>query len=315
LGAGAYSLVAQTITAAAVSSLQLWLITDWRPKWGWSAREASGLWGFAGHLVGFNTINYFSRNADGMVIGRFLGADALGAYSLAYRIMVFPVQNLTFVATRALFPVMSRRQSFPDELGQLYLRTLSVIALFTAPMMAGLFVLREPFVLVVLGSKWTAVIQIIAFLAPVGFIQSLNCSTGTVFAARGRTDLLFRLGVFGAIVQVSAFLIGLRWGVTGVAACYLVANVIYAIPCLFFALKQVNRSLFDLAAAIWRPIILALLMALVLSALRSAIPNLAVINTITFVTLVCLGCVLYLFSAYLLSGAILRDMLRLLPKW
>ena len=66
--------------------------------------------------MGFNLINYFSLNADSMIIGRFLGADSLGLYSLGYKIVDFPVNNLTFVASRALFPVMSRQQAVPEEM-------------------------------------------------------------------------------------------------------------------------------------------------------------------------------------------------------
>lgn len=55
-------------------------------------------------------VNFFSRNADSMVIGRYIGSAALGTYSLAYKLMLFPTMNLTFVLTRAMFPIMSRQQ-------------------------------------------------------------------------------------------------------------------------------------------------------------------------------------------------------------
>ena len=91
-------------------------------------QEVRGIWGFSGGLVGFNLVNYLARNADGMIIGRGLGADALGPYSMAYRLMLFPVQNFTYVANRALFPVYSRNQDDSGEVRAMYLRTLGVIA-------------------------------------------------------------------------------------------------------------------------------------------------------------------------------------------
>jgi PST family polysaccharide transporter len=225
LGAGAYSLALSSLTSAVMSSGQLWFVSPLRPRWLWSRDELRGIRRFSDYLVGFNLVNYFSLNADGMVIGRYLGADSLGLYSLAYKIVDFPVNNVTFVASRALFPVMSRQQELPEEMAALYLRTLAMIAFVTAPMMAGLAALREPFITVVLGSKWLPMADTLAWLAAVGFVSSLTCTTGSVLMARGRSDLLFYLGIASVFLQVPAFIVGLKWGVAGVAAGHLVATV------------------------------------------------------------------------------------------
>ncbi|MCR2840976.1 oligosaccharide flippase family protein [Klebsiella pneumoniae] len=68
------------------------------------------IFGFSAHLSIFNLINYFSRNADSLIIGRYMAPPILGAYSLAYRIMLFPLASLTFVAARSLFPILSKNQ-------------------------------------------------------------------------------------------------------------------------------------------------------------------------------------------------------------
>ncbi|WP_024109801.1 lipopolysaccharide biosynthesis protein, partial [Dickeya dianthicola] len=92
---GVYSLVMQSIIMALMSTIQLWLKSDWRPttKKIFDWHEIKNLLGFSGNLTLFNFINYFSRNADSMIIGHYLSSAVLGAYSLAYRIMLFPVQN------------------------------------------------------------------------------------------------------------------------------------------------------------------------------------------------------------------------------
>lgn len=276
-GLGAYSLVVQALVAPILGTLQMWLASPWRPRLVFSRSALRGLWGFSGYLVGFQLINYFSRNADSFIIGRFLGPASLGPYTLAYRLMLFPILNLTLVASRALFPVMSRQQDSQEAMGRLYLRVLFVIACVTGPLMAGLVVLREEFVDTVLGSKWHEVADIVAWLAPVGFIQSLVATTGTVFMARGRTRLLFHLGIYSAVLMVSAFVIGVQWGVLGVARAYFIANVLNALPCLHIALRQVGLGLPDLAATIARPVGVTALMALAVmlagEPLSSALPS------------------------------------------
>lgn len=314
LGAGAFALILQMLTVAAVSALQFWLTADWRPRLRWALAEVRGLWRFSGRLFGFNLLNYFARNADAMIVGRMLGAASLGPYSLAYRIMLFPLHNLTFVAQRALFPVMSRRQEELPRVADMYLRTLSVIAFFTAPLMAGLFVLREPFVRVVLGEQWLLVAQIIAWLAPVGFLQSIVSTAGSVFMALGRTDVLFRLGVVGTALQVTAFTLGVRWGVQGVAACYLAANLVMAIPSLLLAMRLLREPWWRLLLAIHRPVALALAMAGAVELARHVCVDLSMPQVLQLGVLSAAGGLLYLTLSHFGAAALQRDVLRLFLK-
>lgn len=260
LGAGVYSLVYQTLAAGILTTAQLWIASPWRPKRQWSREEFKSLWKFSSNLTGFNFVNFFARNADTMVIGRLLGVTPLGVYSQAYKVMMFPLQSMTFVATRAMFPVMSRQQNDRKEMSRLYFRSLTLIATVTAPMMAGIWLLREPFVLVTLGEQWTEVAKLLAWMAPVGFMHSLLSTTGTVFMATGRTDLLMRQGAINAVLQVAGFLIGAQWGIEGVAICYMIANALNMIPGFWLTLQQLESGPGALLAAVWKPIIFSLVM-------------------------------------------------------
>lgn len=314
LGAGAYSLVLQSLVVALLSTLQLWFSAHWRPQRIWSKTAMQQLWKFSGNLFAFNLTNYFARNADNLIIGRVLGPAALGGYSLAYRTMLFPLHNLTFVAGRALFPVMSRRQTSVAHVAGLYFRTLGVIAFFTAPLMAGLFILRVPFVDVVFGHRWSEVAAIFAWLAPTGFIQSLLSSGGPVFMTFGRTDTLFRVSVVATALHVCGFLVGVRWGAVGVAACYFVTNVIAFFPTMLLILKCVDARMSQLLKAVQRPLIMTIIMSALLYLLRGEVMQLSIQPALQLLLLVAAGAALYLSMAMIRSGALERDMLRLLYR-
>ncbi|WP_421016166.1 oligosaccharide flippase family protein, partial [Klebsiella michiganensis] len=175
--------------------------------------EIKGLLGFSGNLTLFNFINYFSRNMDSMIIGRYMSSSILGAYSLAYRLMLFPIQNLTFVVNRALFPVISRYQDDNKKLKESYLNTLFYILMIVIPLMTGLAILNEAFVNLVFGHNWSLTASILVWLAPTGIIQAMLSTTGTVFMAKARTDVLMRLGIIGAVLQISAFILGSQYNI------------------------------------------------------------------------------------------------------
>lgn len=314
LGAGAYSLALNSLTVALVSSSQLWLAAPLSPRWLWSRREFRGIRQFSDYLVGFNLINYFSLNADSMIIGRFLGAGSLGLYSLAYRIVDFPVNNLTFVASSALFPVMSRQQAVPEEMANLYLRTLAMIAFVTAPMMAGLIVLREPFIEVVLGSKWLAMSDVLMWLSAVGFVNSLTCTTGSVLMARGHTKYLFYLGIVGVVLQIPAFVIGLKWGVEGVAAGHLVASVITAVIAFSVVLRVLGRGAGQFLRSIGTPMAFAGVMVLAVIGCKPLLPSHGMPAFIQLVTLAFVGAATYLALAWVLARGSLHELALLLRR-
>jgi PST family polysaccharide transporter len=309
-GYGAFSWVGGTLFSATLSSVLLIVRARWRlPRWTWNRAQLRDVMRYSGNLSAFNIINYFARNADAMIIGRYLGAVELGFYSTAYRVMLFPVHNMAWVSNRALFPVMAHHQADVGKLGELYLRSIAFIIFFSAPLMVGVFVLREPLVNVVLGAQWARVADILAWLAPVGLLQSVLSTMGTVFMVSGRTDLLFRMGLLGTALQVTAFLVGVQHGVLAVAACYLVANAVYFVPGMLVTLRQVNLGLPALFVELRSPLVAALLMGVGLGAALAGARRLALPEVAEIAGGGLLGAGLYLASMWVI------DRPRLVATW
>ncbi len=245
MGGGVFSLAALVVVTASVNTLQLLHMVRWIPRI--STRvptsEYREVFAFSANIVGFNVVNYFARNADGIIIGRLFNPSVLGAYSLAYRMMLFPLQSLTFVATRALFPVLTQRFRENKDLSEPYLDVIQTIALLVAPLMAGLFLLRESVVPLVFGEGWGLTAALLIWFAPTGFIQSIMSVSGVVFMAVNRPRLLFRLGIFGAVLQVSAFLLGSIYGVERMAQYYLLANVVNFVPVMLLCTKAAGAPI------------------------------------------------------------------------
>jgi O-antigen/teichoic acid export membrane protein len=311
-GAGVWSLVLQMLLATTLTSVQALLALRWRPGRCFALRELRSVFGFSAHFSLFQYVNYLERNADSIVIGAALGSAALGMYAMAAKVILFPMQNITGVATRALFPAMSRQQESREALGRLYLRATRSISTVTAPLMAGLFFLREPFVALLLGSRWSATVPVLKWLAAVGFIQAITASTGAVFMAIGKSRLLLALGVFGATLQVGAFLIGVRWGIEGVAACYCLANVLNLLPALSFVLALLHIAPLDALREIGKPVAAAAFMLLVLWAMHAALAAPAAVTASRFAIDIGIGALAYAFALTVLLRQDMSDMRALL---
>ena len=263
-GAGVYSFVVQALSQSLLSSSLLWKMVVGMPSVRPDSESIRRIFHFSSNLTLFNILNYVSRNADSMIVGSRLGTHPLGIYSIAYQIMLFPAQNLTGVTNRALYPILCRRQESLQENADLILRTVRNIALVTAPMMAILWVLRKPFIQFVFGNRWAEAENLITWLAPVGFMQSLYGVTGIVFMAKGKTDRLLFLGCLSAILNLGAFWVGSIFGITGVAICYFAINILVGIMCAVAISMELRISILRQASTIFPAILGSLITAGVL---------------------------------------------------
>ncbi|QIC86277.1 lipopolysaccharide biosynthesis protein [Serratia liquefaciens] len=255
LGAGVYSLVISNLLTAIISTALLWIKSNWRPEISkiFNKNELRLIFSFSSNLTIFNFINYLSRNSDSMLIGRYMSANILGSYSLAYRIMLFPLQNLTFIASRSLFPIMSRQQDNEAEVKKLFLKSIDVITFLVFPLMVGLITLREPFFYIAFGPEWALSATIILWLAPTGIIQSLTSSTGAVLMSKGRSGILLMLGVLGSTLMLTAFIIGVQYDIITLTMLYFVASVINFIPAMSITMKLLGGNIFEVITRLIGP--------------------------------------------------------------
>jgi PST family polysaccharide transporter len=306
-GWGVYSLVSQAIVAWIVVTAGLWAASTWRPAWRCSLALIREIAGFSGNLVGFHIFNYFTRNMDTVLIGRFLGATELGYYNMAYRLMIWPLQNIGWVAGRAFFPALSRLQDDKPRLRQAYVRAAAAVFLITAPLTLGLLVLREPFVLALMGERWFKVAELLFWLAPVSMVESVGTTVGLLYLSTGRTDLMFKFGVLYGVAVVCAIVVGLQWGVEGVAAAYCAIALILFWPKLAVAFRLVGLSVPAFLRRLLPTFFAALLMALFVAAVSEHSAVLVQAQWARLVLLATVGAALYIAVSVFVQRPLLKD--------
>ena len=310
-GCGAMSLAYQTLAVTAVTTVLLWIACPWRPEIVFRLSEARSISRYSLNLTGYNVFNYLSRNADNFLIGRFLGAQNLGYYTLAYTIMYYPIQNISGVIGRVLFPAYSQMQEDNARFRHAYLKVASAISLISFPIMMGLMVVCKPLLLSVFGPQWSPAVILLLILSPVGLIQSVGTTVGAIYQAKGRTDWMLRWGVVTGILVVTAFLIGLGWGIVGVASAYAIVSLLIAYPNFAVPFHLINLRMRDLGAVLWRPLLCGLIMAVPLQAIKLSMPGF-LSNAAVLGILIPVGGMIYLLVSWLLNRTQMVDCLRLL---
>jgi teichuronic acid exporter len=96
-----------------------------------------------------------------ILIGRFLGAEALGIYNLAYQIITIPVLKINPIVTRVAFPVFSKNQGNNQTLREGFLNMTKLLSLISFPLLIGLMTVSDLFIEVVFGEKWLQAVPVL----------------------------------------------------------------------------------------------------------------------------------------------------------
>jgi O-antigen/teichoic acid export membrane protein len=219
MGFGAWSLVLGQIGGKLVGVIGYWWVLPWRPQLRFARTQARGLLSYGLSIVALNLLAITLLNIDYLLIGRYLGAAALGVYTLAFRLPDLLIVQLCFVISTAIFPVYARMRDEPGALARGFVATTRYVALVTVPLGLGLALVSRPFVLTIFGERWAEASGVMAAISLYALCAALAYQAGDVYKAQGRTTLLTGLVLVRGAILVPT----LWWAATGPATITAVA--------------------------------------------------------------------------------------------
>jgi O-antigen/teichoic acid export membrane protein len=273
LGFGVWSLVFQSLAVAGSTAIAAWMAHREKIKLAFSRPAFQDLFSFGGYILAFNMFNYWARNFDQLTIGKLLGAGPLGLYSRAYSLMMLPLTQVSAVLGKVMFPALASIQHDLPRVRAAYVRSISIIALITFPLMIGGLVLGEDLILTLLGSKWSGTIPLFRIFCIIGLLQSVGTTVGWIYISQGKTQLYFKVGLVLSCVNAAGVLIGVRWGVRGVALAYFLFNILALYPCWAIPMRLIDLPLRTILRALLPIFGCAALMGMVVYAVAQIVPG------------------------------------------
>jgi len=225
-----WALFGGTLAGAAVTTVLTWLWSGWRPGRPATSEGTRELLGFGAGITGFNLTNFFARNADNVLIGKVWGSAELGLYDRAYKLLLFPLGQVSNPLSRVMIPALSRMVDEPDRYRHAYLRVLNLSLLLILPGVAWATASANTLIPFLLGNQWYDSSPIFMALGFAGLLQPLNNPAGWLFISQGRSTEYMIWGAITAVFALTAFAIGIWWAALGVAIAYAVGEYLKTIP-------------------------------------------------------------------------------------
>ena len=238
VGLSYWSLVFGALISEPVGVALLWRLVRWRPTFEVKKDISKRMLSFGKHVGIINTLYFGLRNLDDLVVGKLLGALALGYYGISMRLGMFTAANVGVVVSHVMFPTYARMQEKPERMRVAFRDTLRGVTTIVAPITIISAVLARPLVFVLLGASWNPAVEPLRILALYGLAYSIVAVSANIFLAKGRPDLSTLTGSVQLIILICSILplLGLA-GIMGVAIAATLALVVGASLSLYLVAK------------------------------------------------------------------------------
>ncbi len=253
MGFGAWSLVWGQVGGTAVSIFAYFLVLRWRPRLRFDREMLRPLMGFGLNVVAVDSLGVVFNNVDYLLVGRYLGAAALGIYSVAFRVPELLVKTLVNNVSTVLFPAFSKMKDDSEALKSTFLVAMRTVTMATIPIALGLAAVARPLTLVLFTERWAEAIPVMAAISIYTMIRSWTFNIGAVYRAQGRPEILTRL----SIVKLAVLIPSLWWAVAVEGSIYAVgwtqvANAVFAgVLNLVVAARVLNLPALTVLGTIW----------------------------------------------------------------
>ena len=257
-GYGAWALVIGHMSYGLVILVAVYCVAPWRPRPRFAFGRIRGLAAFGWRVATSDVIFHFSRNADYILVGKFLGTEALGVYRVAFEVAMKPGAEVLHVINRAAFPVFARLRSTPARLAEAFAWTTRGLAFVLVPIAVLLWFVAPHIVLVVGAGKWAAAEPVIRLLCGAAVLRTLTQLFPPLFHAT-RPGLAVLEAVVSCSFLVGAFLFALSgwradYGIEAMGWAWLLSYPLLWLFAWSLARRIVPLRLAPLIAALRHPI-------------------------------------------------------------
>jgi len=245
-GFGVYALVYASLANAITSSgLYFFLgLQKHKPSFMYRHSEIKKYIGFGMFQMGDSTLNYFNSQFDVILIGKLLGVEALGIYSIVKQLVMRPAQIINPIINRVTFPIMSKMQNDTIALKNIYLKTINSLSSVNFPIYIAITILAEPIILIMFGDKFISGVTVLQILSIYAMVRSTANPIGSLVMAKGEVQLAFywNLSLF-IFIPITIYL-GTFSGIEGVSYALLFLQIMLIIPGWYFMVKRLCKAKF-----------------------------------------------------------------------
>ncbi len=288
-GYGAWAVVWQTVSLAAIKSGILWATSHWLPSLAFSWKALRSYFSVGSGMMVTSFLNTLFQNIYSFLIGNQVGLKSLGYYTQSDKWSKMGIMSLTQVLTSTFLPVLSQVQDDSER----FTRTTAKMNRFTGyllfPAIGFLIVMATPIFHLLFGTKWDPSIILFQLLLVRGIFTVLSSLYNNYIISLGKTRLI----VYIELIRDGAAIIGL----------------IATFP--FMASTFPDDPVYGLKILLWGQVIASAISWIATMVISAPLTNRTILNYLTDIAPYLVQTVVIMIPMYLLSTTINNTLLLL----
>lgn len=254
------SLLVKQIVVAIIPIIILILSSDFKFRPVFSKSILTYFYSFSKFIALNNIFNYFVRNLDYLILGRFFNAQIIGQYSIAYKILVTPVKMIVKQIDKVSFPNLAIMSNKTTEFKKYYLNNISFIAQTIFPGVITIIIFSDVIVNLFFDSRYDKLATIISILSISALFQSVTSLVGNLYIISNNTKRMFSISVLLFVLLFLFLLVGASTkNIFYFTVSYVLAYVFTNFPITnYYALKPFHIKVKDIIKRMILPTLISL---------------------------------------------------------
>lgn len=245
-GYGVYALVYGALAGTVSQTIQLVYkgLKEHRIALVFQLSEVTEFLNFGMYQMAEKTLNYFNSQIDTLLIGKLLGVEALGIYSVAKQIIMKPIQVINPIVSKVTFPIMAKIQHDTERLKDIYLKTINLLSSINFPIYLFIAITAPQLVVLMFGQQWMEAVLIVQVLSIYGALRSTGNPIGALLLAKGKANWGFywNLGLFFYVPMM--VYIASHWGIIGLSWGLVAIMLSLVAPTWYFLVRPLVQAKF-----------------------------------------------------------------------
>ena len=290
LGYGVWALVCQQLINRFMSTLILWFIVKWRPRFMFSFERIKSLFSYGSKLLMSGLLNTIYNEITTLVIGKIHSPSTLGFYNRGKQFPQFIVSNIDGSIQSVMLPTLSAQQDNKERVKNMVRRSIVTSSFIMFPIMIGLAVIAEPLVKIILTDKWLPAVPFLQIFCATYALMPIHTANLQAINALGRSDIFLRLEVIKKIIGLIVLAITIPLGVYAMALGTLFSGLISSFINAYPNLKLLNYSYIEQ----WKDIVPSFLISLLMGAVVYTFKYMSIATWQIFILQIVLGTIIYI---------------------
>jgi len=211
--------------------------------------------------------------SDIFIAGRTFEPYDLGLYAEALFLTLIVTGRFLPPLNEVAFPAYSELHKAGHSLAPYFLRSMRSVAIITGPIYIGLSLTAPEAIATLFGEKWMPMVPIVAGLALVMPLRSLEIICTPATNATGRPRIYVYTSLVGAVLFTAGFLVGVEYGAMGLVHAWWFASPLLLAFTLALTLPVAGVSAWEWFKSIWPAIVGCAAMAVAVIGLRAILPD------------------------------------------